>query len=121
MGACAKQEEIIFFVVCPFQRDFVDRDLPFIMMLSEIEQEGAGGGGGEGEEKPKQPSPHCVLGSAGEGWEVAQVGACLACPKLGVPCPHIAELVSWQLWLVVVSSSPAVGLGHVDGGRYLSV
>lgn len=87
-------------------------------MLAEIEQEGAGE---KKKEKPKQPSPHCVLGSTGEGWEVVQVGACLVCPKLGVPCPHIAELVSWQLWLVVVSSFPAAGLGCVDGGRYLSV
>lgn len=28
-----------------------------------------------------------LLGLAGEGWEVAQVGACLVCPKIGVPWP----------------------------------
>lgn len=86
------------FVVHPFPRDFVDKDLAFVSMLPVIEQ-----GGWEKEQSllfwlPRRRGKQ-------QGW------CCLVCPKIGVPCPQIAELQ-----LMVVSSLPAMGLGFAAGG-----
>lgn len=89
MGACAKQEEIIFFVVCPFQRDFVDRDLPFIMMLSEIEQEGAGG---RGKRNPNSLHHTVFSGQPGRGGRWHKWVPAWPAPNWGSPAPI---LQSW--------------------------
>lgn len=93
------------FVVHPFPRDFVDKDLAFVSMLPVIEQ-----GGWEKEQSllfwlPRRRGKQ-------------QGGCFLVCPKIGVPCPKMGVSCPQiaELQLMVVSSLPAMGLGFAAGG-----
>lgn len=103
-GVCIAGGNTVF-VVHPFQRDFVDSDLPFITMFTGIGQEG-------GKNMGETLTAFAVLSSQGDRDGVGGgTSVCLpGLPQNGIPCLSIAELG--------VSSFPSCRI-RMCGWRYL--